>query len=86
MATPFPVFRLGKKGAKNGTLAIQTLGATYLKLGMYTLLDSWGILGWVSPGYINSSWCVGLKMPKKKRYFRKTLGPKDLNLAYTHTA
>ena len=62
------------KKAKNGTLARKKNGATGLKLGMQTQLDSANNMGWVPSGHTSSFLCVRQKMPKmvlpkKKNHF-----------------
>ena len=55
---------IGQKITKNGILARKTHGATGLKLGVHTQLDSGSNMGWVPPGHTSSFWFVRLKMPK----------------------
>ena len=82
MTTPISVFMPGpKKKAKNGTLAIQTLGLTDLKHGMQAQIDFGSNMGGISPDYIQEvifaekkkdqsgrKWCVVYKYPGKNYY------------------
>ena len=50
-------------------------GATYLKLGMQTQLDSADNMAWVPSDHTSSSLCVRLNMPKMvflKKMFKNT--------------
>ena len=58
--TPFCI----KKKAKNGTFARKMNGATVIKLGMQTQLDSSNNMGWVPSSHTSSSLCVWLNMSK----------------------
>ena len=53
-----------KKMGQNSTFARKKNGATGLKLGMQTQLDSANSMGWVPSGHTSSSLCIRLKMPK----------------------
>ena len=57
--------------------ARKTLGATYLKLGMYIKLDYGSCIGWVSPGH-TSSFCLCKAKNAKNGISVKTLEPREL--------
>ena len=58
MTTPIFVFMSGPKKDKNGALARQTLGVTYLKHGTHTQIDFGSNMGGIPPGYTSSHLCV----------------------------
>ena len=55
------------KKAKNDTFSRKKIGATGLKLGMHTQLNSGINMGWGPPGHTSSSW--GVRLNCKKWYF-----------------
>ena len=63
------------KKATNGTLAIQTIGATDLKHGIHTQFDFRCNIGVIPPGYNTSHWFLRRKSAKKTK--QKQLLNKD---------
>ena len=73
---PFLFSCQAQKKAKNGTLAIQTLGATDLK---HTQIDFGSNMGRILPCYTTFHWCVKRKSAKKKINLWIKIEPKELN-------
>ena len=77
MATPPPMF----KEAKNGTLARETLGTIGLKFSMHTQLNSvtWAGSHLATPLLWVCKATTKIAKNCQKWYFRKMLGPKELD-------
>ena len=74
-----------KKKSQNDSLARQIFGATDLKLGMPTQLDSGSNMGWATPGQTSLSGCIRLRTVHMHAYmFVYPLYRQSTILNHTH--